>query len=344
MDVVAEPGLQVAVAKVAPDGEAAAIMDKRGRLEVFASDGGELLSQQYPGARHMALSGSAKRIVLAGRGRGSWWLRVIDRKGHTLWRQSVQGRVQSLAIRPDGDTAFAVTNGARMYVLDVRDRPAWRRVKTKHTLTSVQYANSADALFGVTVSPEGYGMVNADGSERWWRPRPAGPFGADLTLDGSMVLVTQASIAPSAQVQVALFTSEGRQVFSRQAPGYELRAAISSDGQYVSVSYRRKLVGKRRSVMERRIALWTGTGQTVWEQGGLFFKPVLAGMTERPLGVLVAEDYSLLSALNRQGNLAWRGPALRSNLVGMEHDEGWRLGWACYKDGGVELWRMAETR
>lgn len=56
--------------------------------------------------------------------------------------------------------------------------------------------------------------------------------------------------------------------------------------------------------------------------------------------MLIAENYSLLSALDRNGRLAWRGPALRSDLVRLTHDEGWRLGWADYEDGSFELWRL----
>ena len=74
----------------------------------------------------------------------------------------------------------------------------------------------------------------------------------------------------------------------------------------------------------------------------MFFRPVLQGLTGDPLGVLVAEDYKLLSGLDNTGRLAWRGPELQASLRDLVHDESWRLAWAQYTNGRLELWKLQE--
>ncbi len=325
---------------VAPDGRAAASITANGKFTMVGPGGQARFERDLPGAFTASIANSGRAAIAGGKDSQRYWVRIITERGRIRWRQSVTGTLLTVAITPDGQAAFASTTGGNIYAFTLSGRLRWNRITTQRDISALTYSETADALLVETTNPCGFGMIGIDGRTRWWHGRPVGHFTLVSGGRGSLVVTTLASMAPSPSVRMTALTPAGRELFAREFEGYEPRAAISSDGSQVALSYRRKLVHKGKSVMERRVELWNRDGKTLWREGGLFFKPVLAGMQEDPPGVLIAEDYSLLSALDRNGRLAWRGPALRGALVRLTHDEGWRLGWADYEDGSFELWRL----
>lgn len=325
---------------IAPDAKAAGFLDEKDRLHIVQPGGREALVYEERGARMVALSNSAERCILAETQRTGWAIRIITISGETLWRQSLSGEVLDVEITPDGKSAFVSTEGQRMYVLDLSDSPKWRRVPTDYTLRQISYNAVADALLVQTRRPMGFGVCTLEGTMRWWKPQGIGKFHIFAGAQGGVIVTLLEHLSPQPGVEVSAYNAAGKRMLSRAIQGYDARAAVSADGKRIAVSFRRKLTHGDKSVMERRIALWGVDGRTVWEQGGLFFKPVLEGLTSDPFGVLVAEDYTLLSAIDRTGKLAWRGPELPGRVMGLTHDENWRLAWAQYTDGSLELWRL----
>ncbi len=325
---------------VAPDGGAAASITGEGKFTLLGPGGQARFERDLTGAFTASIANSGRAAIVGGKDGQRCWVRIITERGRVRWRQSVSGTLLGVAITPDGQAAFASTTGGRIYAFTLGGRLRWNRIITERDISALTYSETADALLVETTNPCGFGMIGIDGRTRWWQGRPVGHFTLVSGGRGSLVVTTLASMSPSPSVRVTALTPAGRDLFTREFEGYEPRAAISSDGSLVALSYRRKLVHNGKSVMERRVELWNRDGKTLWREGGLFFKPVLAGLQDDPTGVLIAENYSLLSALDRNGRLAWRGPALRSDLVRLTHDEGWRLGWADYEDGSFELWRL----
>lgn len=325
---------------VAPDGRGAACLDTDGVLHVFKPDGNEVLRRSFPGAVSFCLAEGADRVIIAGKQRKSWWIRIVDDRGNTIWRQTERYEVLGVSISPSGNTAFASLRGARMLVFDLHGSPKWRRIRTDLNLSKITYCPVADALLTVTSNPPGFAMVALDGHTRWWKDRPPGWFRLKAASEGSLLLTTIEHPSPEGRFEFAAYSASGQRLFEQQVTGYEPRVAASSDGTRIALSYRRKLERKGRSVMERRVGLWTTDGVRLWEMGGLFFRPVLVGMVENPLGVVVAEDYTLLSALDSSGRLAWRGPSLGGRLERIVHDPGWSLAWAQLRDGSLNLWSL----
>lgn len=325
---------------ISPDGRTAACLDSDGWFHLYRSDGSLALRRQFRGALLMDVADGGRRAILGGTGRGGWWVRIVDSRGNTIWRQTGGGSVKGVAITPDGTSAFATVEGSRMYVFDVRDSPRWRRIRTDIPPGPIRYSPVADALLTETDEPSGFGMVGLDGRKRWWVRRGPGRLWLDTAAQGALVLATFEEPGVHPRAGFALYTAMGRRLCEVSLEGLEPRAAVSADGSRVALSYRRKLVSGEKWVMERRVGMWTARGRRLWEVGGLFFKPVLAGLVENPAGVVVAEDYTLLSALDEGGRLAWRGPALRQPLVYLVHDESWRLAWARYRDGSLDLWSL----
>lgn len=325
---------------VSPDGRAAACLDSGGRLHVYRPDGTLALSRRYRGAFLVDLADGGRRAILGGSGRSGWWVRIVDARGNTVWRQTGAGAVRGVAITPDGASAFAAVDGARIYVFDLSRSPRWRRVRADFQPGPIRYNPVADALLTETGDPPGFGMLGMDGRKRWWIRRGAGRLWLDTGAQGSLILAAFEEPGIRPRAGFALYTAMGRRLCTVSLEGFEPRAAVSADGSRVALSYRRKLVSGEKRVMERRVGVWTPRGRRVWEVGGLFFKPVLAGLVEDPRGVVVAEEYTLLSALDAGGRLAWRGPALRDPLVYLVHDESWKLAWARFRDGSLELWSL----
>lgn len=324
---------------VAPDGQAAGYLDKGGTVHLFQADGRQALQYEEKGAAFAALSNSAERCVLAQKLRRGWAIKIITLQGETVWRQTMSDTLLDVAITPDGQSAFATTDGQRMYVIDLSSSPRWRRIRTDYTLSRLRYDPVAGALLVQTTQPMGFGMCTPEGKIRWWQPQRIGKFHLSFGAEGAVILTVLEHLSPRPGVNVTAYNAAGRQLFTRSIEGYDPRAAISADGKAIAVSFRRKLAHKDKSVMERRVALWDISGRTVWEQGGLFFKPVLQGLTDSPFGVLLAEDYTLLSAVDGKGRLAWRGPELPGRIVGLTHDDAWKIAWAQYTNGTLELWR-----
>ncbi len=325
---------------ISPDGRLAACLDAEGWFHLYRSDGSLALRRQFRGAFLMDVYDGGRRSVLAGTGRSGWWVRIIDGRGETVWRQTGAGQVRGVAISPDGNSAFAAVEGGRLYVFDLSGSPRWRRIRTDIQPGPIRYSPVADGLLTETADPPGFGMIGLDGRRRWWHRREPGRFWLETAAQGALVLTVfeQPGVRPRSGFE--LYTAMGRRLCSVSLEGLEPRAAVSADGGRVALSYRRKLTSGDRQVMERRVGMWTARGTRLWEVGGLFFKPVLAGLVEEPPGVVVAEDYSLLSALDAGGRLAWRGPALREPLVYLVHDEAWRLAWARFRDGSLEVWSL----
>ncbi len=341
VDVVLElDGVKASLTAISPDAKAAAILDSDGNLRAYDAAGTEKLWVKAQGAQMMAIANEGHRIITAGIERKTWWVKILNSHGSILWRQRLDGEVIGMAIAPDGRSAFVSTTGLRMYVFDLSTSPKWRRVHTDKNLESLEYNTIMDALIARTSDPSGFGLFDISGAQRWWIAQPSGMFTMEPCAQDGLILTTLAHLTPTPHFEIALYSAVGRRLLWQKVDGYEPRAAVSANGKLLAMSYRRKLAHKRASVMERRIALWTASGDRLWEEGGLFFKPVLIAVAEQPDGVIVAEDYSLLSALNKFGRLAWRGPALGSGLVRLEHDQNWELAWARFRNGEVELWRL----
>ncbi|MEI6916213.1 MAG: hypothetical protein WCL39_13845, partial [Armatimonadota bacterium] len=338
------PLLSPSAVYVAPDGKAAAYLDSSGKLLIMSDSGERVGSYLMEGAGKGAISNGGQRAILCGISHGRWELRVIRGNGTQIWRQWLEGAVTDVAITPDGRTAFAAQANARVYIFDLSQhlKPRWRRIRASYAFSRLVYSEKMDAMIVQTANPLGFGVSDLDGQMRWWKPQPPGRFSLETGANGSLILTMIGRLSPEPGVEVSLYDTSGTKLFGRQIQGFDSRAEIAADGRAVAVSFRAKLTHKNKSVMERRVALWSVDGRTLWEQGGLFFRPVLQGLTGDPLGVLVAEDYKLLSGLDNTGRLAWRGPELQASLRDLVHDESWRLAWAQYTNGRLELWKLQE--
>lgn len=325
---------------ISPDGRAAACILKGGVLLVFDEEGRQRVRKEYEGAQFVSVSEDARWMAVGGKTRDSWWVRILDSEGEQVWRQIVQGELTALVMAPGGGSAYALMDNLRMYVFDVGERTRWRRIKTDYVARSAQYSEGADALLIETSEPRGYGVVDVDGRTRWWRPAPPGQFELKSAARGQLIVALTNTLTPKAEIVFQTLSPSGRILFDRRFDGFEPRVAVASDGQQLAISYRRKLTHQEKSVWERRISLWDSGGNRLWEQGGLFYKPVLIGALHKPFGTLVAEDSTLLSSLDGYGRLAWRGPSLESRIVRLESDENWRLAWAVFENGSAEMWKL----
>lgn len=325
---------------VSPDGRAAACILKDGVLLVFDEGGMQRLRKELEGAQFVSVSEDARWLAVGGKTRASWWVRILDSEGEQVWRQNVQGELTALVVAPGGESAFALMDNRRLYVFDVGERTRWRRLKMDYVARTAHYSQGADALLIETSDPRGYGVVDVDGRTRWWRPAPPGQFELRSAARGRLIIALTNTLTPKAEIIFQTLSPSGRILFDRRFDGFEPRVAVASDGERFAISYRRKLKHKEKSVWERRISLWDSGGNRLWEQGGLFYKPVLMGALQNPFGVLVAEDFTLLSSLDGYGGLAWRGPSLGARIVRLESDENWRLAWAVFENGNVEVWKL----
>lgn len=325
---------------VSPDGRAAASILKDGELVVIDEEGRQRVRRQMDGAQFLAISEDARWMAVGGKTGASWWVRILDSEGEQVWRQNVQGELTALVMAPGGGSAYALMDNLRMYAFDVGERTRWRRLKMDYVARTAYYSEGADAILIATSDPRGYGVVDVDGRTRWWRPSPPGQFQLKSAARGQLIVALTNTLTPKAEIIFQALSPSGRILFDRRFDGFEPRVAVSADGQRFALSYRRKLTHQDKSVWERRVNVWDAEGNRLWEQGGLFYKPVLVGVVQNPFGVVVAEDFTLLSSLDAYGRLAWRGPSLESRIVRLEGDESWRLAWAVLENGTLEVWRF----
>ena len=95
-------------------------------------------------------------------------------------------------------------------------------------------------------------------------------------------------------------------------------AQITSDGNYVAVSYLRQIVRGDQSLSEHRLRVLDNQGNTVWERGGLLFSPTLIAFAPDGAQTVVSDGQRTLYALRQDGRILASYPLpglLRQTIV-----------------------------
>lgn len=306
---------------LAPDGTNAAWVDKNGSVRRIVCATGQTQWQSAPLADINEVRVSGQGTVLA----FSHWnpakpnVRVLDAAQGERRSSLVplDGAVWEAALAPNGKTALITTGKASLYAVPLRQDAVFPGVPVKlpGIAESVALApgNTANAPL-LLLGTWQHGGVCAWGMNqvpRWRHDerQPQRTYDVSLSTDGSTAIAVSSEGADHNAARLHVWDARtGKMQWVEDLGGFDARAAVSADGNAISVTWAQASSYSTGSDgVERRVALFGRDGRRKFaDKGSHFFAPELVALSADGERLTVRDEAGVLWTLNGRGHTIGR--------------------------------------
>lgn len=225
--------------------------------------------------------------------------------GQRIWQHEVQGQIIESAVSQDGKYAAIATDSSQIYIYTLHPRkPKYRRWNLENPAERITFIPGQEKIVvGTTGDPELI-CYNLRGGQIWSR-KIITEHQYDLTAsrDGKMILGVFAGSLKTQMISINMYTKTGLPLWRQTIKGYDACALISPDGKQVGISYATTIQSKKTEMLERRVAVYSTTGELLWEKGGLFFAPRLVAHSPAQSAVIVTDCENSLYSMDKTGKI-----------------------------------------
>ena len=283
-----------------------AAVDGEGTVQLYDNDGNLLWKQRVPGATDVLIARNGESLLVYSR-LDPHHQDVLFYKlnGRRLWNHRVDGTISSGAVSADGLYA-AVTTQKRFVYLYWPDpnRPRFHRWRLDGIGRTVAFTPDKSWIVAGMREPSGISCFDLDAKLRWsCRNDSERAYDLQTSADGRTIL----GLAPANQqnpgMNLCLWNADGKELWKRKLLGFDGRALVSPQSQYVAVSYADYLSHGKSEFLERKVSVYNASGQLLWEKGGLFFGPRLIALSPKGTSVICWDGKDALFNINSSGRI-----------------------------------------
>ncbi len=282
-------------------------IDKNGVVYFYTQSGQPIWKKRVTGATDMLIAKNGQSVLVYSRLNPLFKdVYFFCSDGRLLWTHHVDGSVWAGAVSADG-TKAAVTTGKRYIYIYKPDphRPKFRRWRLDGIGHSVAFTpNSERVLIGTWQKSE-LDCFSVDGDFIWRnRHSTENQYHLQTSADGKTILGLLPGARRDPKIDLRLWKSDGKTIWSRTLNGFDGCALVSPQSQYVAASYA-TFVSKGSRIIERKIVVFKSDGRVWWEKGGLFFGPRLVALSPSGSSVIVqaSDEENSLYNIDRQGRI-----------------------------------------
>jgi len=287
-------------------GQYCGIVDKEGAVQIYGPDGRLLWRQKVKGATDVLIARNGQSVLVYSKLNPVYQeVCFFRRDGRRLWTHKVEGCVWSGAVSADGMRA-AVTTGERYIYVYKPDpnRPKYRRWRLEGIGYSVLYTPDNKRVVAATWQKSRLACYDLDGRFQWRSEcEPDRQYELHASADSRSILgvIPGTQYKPGAELR--FWDSGGKLCWRQTLDGFDARALVSPQSQYVAVSYASYISRKGEGIIERKVAVYRSDGHLLWEKGGLFFGPRLMALSPTGSSVIVSDGEHSVYNLDRRGKI-----------------------------------------
>ena len=280
-------------------------VDKDGMVRFF-SNGKLLWKQHSEEATDVLIANNGQSVLVYSRLNPSHQHVCFFRHdGRLLWKHQVEGSVWSGAISADGSHAAVTTDKRFIYVYRPHpNRPKYRRWQLEGTGYSLAFTPGNERVIVGTWQRSGLACYSIKGTFLWRIKQDTDrQFELDVSVDGRRILGMLPATQHDPDIQLCFWESGGHLIWKRPINGFDARALVSPQSQYVAVSYANFLSKEDSDIVERKVAVYGSDGHLLWDKGGLFFGPRLVALSPKGSSVIVSDGERSLYNIDKNGKI-----------------------------------------
>lgn len=227
-----------------------------------------------------------------------------DRAAHVL-----EGAVWNVAASPNSAHVVVGTGQRYVYVLSLQNADRPTRWRTPGIPESLSIASGEPLALLGTWQEAGASAFALDGTVRWRHdePDPTRVYTTHLSADGHTAVGVSARMPRESEARVQVWDANtGRPLWTRSLDGFRPKALTTERGQFVAVTYVKRLSYRNGNTSERKLALFDRQGRRLWEKGGLFFSPELVALAPNGARLTVTDGVNTLYTLDARGKIVSR--------------------------------------
>ena len=287
-------------------GKYAGTVDKDGTIRFFNGNGHLLWKQTVPEATDMMIARNGQSVLVYSRLNPSHqYVYFFRQDGRRLWKHRVEGSVTSGTISSDGSHAAVTTDKRFIYVYRPDpNRPKFRRWQLEGTGYRVLFTPRNERVIVGTLQQSELACYDIKGIFQWRsRQNTNRQYELDISGDGMRIIGVLPATQNDPDIQLCLWESGGHLLWKRPLNGFEARALVSPQSQYVAISYANFLSKENSDIIERKVAVYKSNGQILWDKGGLFFDPRLVALSPKGSSVIVSDGKHSLYNIDKRGKI-----------------------------------------
>lgn len=289
------------------DGKFYGTIDRDGLVQFYNRNGSIIWKQRVEGATDMMIAKNGANVLVYSKLNPVYQNVYFYRgDGRMLWKHQVDGCIWSGDVSPNGDYATVATGKRFVYVyMPDASRPRYRRWRLNGIGHCVAFTPDNMRLIVGTWQESSLLCYDREGKFHWRVPHDTEiQYDLHPSMDGSKIL----GILPGKQIdpklELSLWNSGGKQLWTRKLEGFDGHALVSPKSQYVAVSYAGFLKRKDDTdIIERKVAVFKANGELWWEKGGLFFGPRLVALSPKGSSVIVWDGEKSLYNIDKRGRI-----------------------------------------
>jgi outer membrane protein assembly factor BamB len=324
------------------DGQYASTVDKDSTVRLFGSRGQLLWRQNVEGATNVLLGRSGQNLLVYSRLDPKHQSVYFFRKdGRRLWRHAVEGNAVAGAVSADGSYAAVTTDKHFIYIyMPDPTRPRYRRWRLDGVGYSVTFTSNNERVIVGTQEQSALVCYSIKGRFLWRdRQNTDRQYNLDVSADGRRILGVLPATQADPGIQMLLWESGGHLLWKHSMEGFEPRALVSPQSQYVAVSYANFLKKGDTKIVERKVAVYGSDGHQLWDKGGLFFGPRLVALSPTGSSVIVSDGERSLYNMDKRGKILSKLTLSGSIRQTLSSEDGCRILLYC-GDGWLYLIRV----
>ena len=281
-------------------------VDRDGTVRFYDQNGDLLWEQQVEGATDVLIAKNGESLLVYSKLNPVYQdVHFFRKDGSRLWEHRVEGSVWSGAISVDG-TRAAVSTGERYIYVYRPDpmRPRYRRWRTDGIGYQVTFTADNKHVIVGTWQESGLACYDLDGRFQWRsRYDTDRQYQLHASADGKTMLGLLPATQHDPGIEVWFRDSGGKVLWQQSLDGFDARARVSPQSQYVAISYAKFLAEADPNMIERKVAVYGSDGHILWEKGGLFFGPRLVALSPKGSSVIVSDGERSLYNMDKRGKI-----------------------------------------
>ena len=282
------------------------VVDKGGVVRIYGPGGKLAWERKVPGATDVMIARNGQSVLVYSKLNPVYQQVYFFRSdGRKLWTHRIEGCVWSGAVSADGLRA-AVTTGERFIYVYKPDpnRPRYRRWRLEGIGYAVLFTPDNKRVVVGAWQDSMLACYDLDGRFQWrCRCAPDRQYELHCSADSRSILGLIPGTQYKSGAEIRFWDSGGKLRWTRPLDGFDARALVSPQSQYVAVSYASYISRKDEGIIERKVAVYRSDGRPAWEKGGLFFGPRLIALSPNGSSVIVSDGEHSIYNMDQRGRI-----------------------------------------